>query len=116
MTNSYPRSCMEVLQLGVKHNGVYTIEPQPGKRVKTYCNLQTDLGGWTLLTNVVSRVGWSLETVKERSSYDPLNSDFSIFGLVDVLKDPSRVEVSLGFHNLVNGPRNLANQYGVFVK
>ena len=81
---------------GFKRNGIYTIEPKTGEKVKTYCNFDENKngGGWTLLTNVMSGSGWTVETVKKRFSEDPLNSDYSIFGMIDEMKDPYNIEVS----------------------
>ena len=80
---------------GYKSNGVYMIEPKAGESVGTYCNFDEDKngGGWTLLINVVSNAGWTVESVKKRSSDDPLNSDYSIFGMIDEMMDPYNVEV-----------------------
>ncbi|XP_032229700.2 uncharacterized protein LOC5505409 [Nematostella vectensis] len=87
-----PRSCMEVQMRGLQTipaaNGVYSIKPPGGSAVKTYCDLTSQGGGWTLVATSKTHSGWSAANIKQRNPNNPsLDADFSILGLVDFIKD-----------------------------
>ncbi|KAK3716434.1 hypothetical protein QZH41_016845, partial [Actinostola sp. cb2023] len=88
-----PRSCMEIqirgLQTTPLNDGVYTIQPPGKKQVKTYCDLTSRGGGWTLLVTSKTHTGWTADNVKTRNTTDKpsLDSDYSILDVADAIKD-----------------------------
>jgi len=73
---------------------VYTIKPPGKQQLKTYCDLTSRGGGWTLLVTSKTHAGWTAENVKSRNADKPsLNDDYSILGVADAIKDfdPSQV-------------------------
>ncbi|KAK3698442.1 hypothetical protein QZH41_010011 [Actinostola sp. cb2023] len=87
-----PRSCMEIQMRGLQttplNDGVYTIQPPGKKQVKTYCDLTSRGGGWTLLVTSKTHTGWTAENVKTRNTDKPsLDSDYSILDVADAIKD-----------------------------
>ena len=96
----YPSSCQDIMNRGFKKNGVYKIR-QDSKIKTTYCDFERYGGGWTLVTNVVSKTGWTVDNAKVRDSEDPLNNDYSIFGMIKKLSNSHEVEVR--FHCCLKG-------------
>ena len=77
-------------------DGVFTIQP-PGKQpVKTYCDLTSRGGGWTLLLTSKTHTGWTADNVKSRNADQPsLDSDYSILDVADGIKDHDTSPVGL---------------------
>ena len=98
----YPKSCLEVMFRGFESNGyssgVYKIEPKPGKIVHTYCDFDRHGGGWTLVTKSSTNNGWNKDNVLSRNIDNPNSADFSIFEVIDDIKQSDIGEVSLGLH------------------
>ena len=87
---SFPSSCLDLFFRGLyalkKYpSGIYEIEPTPGSVVKTYCDQDRHGGGWTLLTNIVSK-NWTLEKMKLYQSEKLLTEDFSIAKYLEKMK------------------------------
>ncbi|MCD5374832.1 prepilin-type N-terminal cleavage/methylation domain-containing protein [Candidatus Gracilibacteria bacterium] len=80
------QSCQRILQLGnSKGNGIYTISPLGSARVKVYCDMEIDSGGWTLVarsseTASSENFGW-LESIG-----NPENM-LTLYSLGDEVKD-----------------------------
>ncbi|XP_061746685.1 fibroleukin [Nerophis ophidion] len=48
----HPLDCAEIYRLGVKENGIYTIQPElAGPAVEAKCDMVTTGGGWTVVQN-----------------------------------------------------------------
>ncbi|XP_075997265.1 fibroleukin isoform X2 [Genypterus blacodes] len=46
----HPQDCAEIYRLGIKENGIYTIQPDPSKpAVEAKCDMETAGGGWTVI-------------------------------------------------------------------
>ncbi|KAK3716436.1 hypothetical protein QZH41_016844, partial [Actinostola sp. cb2023] len=87
-----PRSCMDIQMRGFRttplNDGVYIIQPPGKKQVKTYCDLTSRGGGWTLLVTSKTHTGWTADNVKTRNTDKPsLDSDYSILDVADAIKD-----------------------------
>ncbi|EDO32333.1 predicted protein [Nematostella vectensis] len=83
---------MEVQMRGLQSipaaNGVYSIKPSKGSAVKTYCDLTSQGGGWTLVVTSKTHSGWTTANVKQRNPEKPsLDADYSILGFADLIKD-----------------------------
>ncbi|XP_064154754.1 fibroleukin [Anguilla rostrata] len=49
LTRLHPRDCAEIQKMGIKENGIYTIQPDPHRpAVEAVCDMQTAGGGWTV--------------------------------------------------------------------
>ncbi|XP_072540619.1 fibroleukin [Salminus brasiliensis] len=45
----YPQDCYEIFQLGIKENGIYTIQPDPQQpALEAVCDMESAGGGWTV--------------------------------------------------------------------
>nr|XP_023858797.1 ficolin-1-B-like [Salvelinus alpinus] len=45
----HPQDCAEIYRLGIKENGIYTIQPDPHRpAVEAECDMETAGGGWTV--------------------------------------------------------------------
>ncbi|KAM9813334.1 fibroleukin [Neosynchiropus ocellatus] len=52
LERSHPQDCAEIYRLGIKENGIYTIQPdlhRPALEAK--CDMETAGGGWTVIQN-----------------------------------------------------------------
>lgn len=68
------------------YDGVYTIQPKEGVRIKTYCDFNRDGGGWTLIVTSHTNT-WTSENVELRNENAPsLREDFSILKYADLIK------------------------------
>ena len=84
-------------------SGVYEIEPIPGKIVQTYCDFDRYGGGWTLMTKVKTSSDWTKDKALDFNSNDVKQIDYSIFGLIDNMKQLDAGEV---FDTLFEVTRN----------
>lgn len=90
-------SCRHLLAIGRKQrikypSGVYTINPGNQGNVKTYCDMERDGGGWTLLVTSHTNT-WKANNVRRRFEDNPrLDGDFSILYKADAIKDSTKVE------------------------
>lgn len=71
------------------------IKPPGKKDVKTYCDLTSHGGGWTLLATSKTHTGWTVDNVKQRNTGNPsLDADYSILEFADAIKDFDVSQVS----------------------
>ncbi|KAM7402040.1 hypothetical protein PAMP_017311 [Pampus punctatissimus] len=48
----HPQDCAEIYKLGIKENGIYTIQPDPHRPVlEAKCDMEMAGGGWTVIQN-----------------------------------------------------------------
>ena len=79
-----PFSCTEIrlraLLRGHKpKSGLYEIQSSKGKVISTICDMNSFGGGWTMVLNKVSTVGWTKETTLSRNTNQASKSqDYSI--------------------------------------
>ena len=76
-------------------SGLYKIQPKQGKTVETFCDFDRYAGGWTLVTKASTHSGWTKEKVIEHNSNDASQADYSIFGLIDDMKNVDDGEVKI---------------------
>ena len=90
-------SC-NVLREHFKHehysfSGIYWIKPT-SVAVQTYCDQTNFDGGWTLLTQSATNTGWDTANVLRRGTItSDLDTDFSILGYADAIKDAEQVGI-----------------------
>lgn len=68
-------------------DGVFTISPKKGITIKTYCDMVSQGGGWTLLVSSHTPT-WSNESIRERNINSPsVTVDYSMLKYADDVKD-----------------------------
>nr|XP_047134262.1 uncharacterized protein LOC100206071 [Hydra vulgaris] len=112
---SLPVSCLDIYFRSLSRanqfkSGVYEIEPFPKTIIKTYCDFDRYGGGWTLLSNVVTK-NWDLEKIKFFSSDQILEKDFSVAGWLENMKLRDRSEKS---YQIMLEAKNQDSYGGIF--
>ena len=83
------RAIKEILERDSKpvYDGIYTIQPKDGTRLKAYCDMKRDGGGWTLIVSSHTN-SWTSDNVKLRNIDKPnLKEDYSILSYANDLKN-----------------------------
>ncbi len=78
----YPNSsCERILELGeVKGNGEYILELVSWKKIKVYCDMETDGGWWTYVAHSSdSHSAWNFWWLYKRGNYDKYTDVYSLW-------------------------------------